>query len=105
MEKEKKHVHDQTEADFRSDKGSGTAIFFLVAPQTKGERMATIRSITYPDAVSKLANVHGFKWIPYSAKSHSAILSHADAGDCGDCPNSYNCPGSCYCSGGGCWNP
>lgn len=105
MTQEQRHIHDQTEADFKTDKGLGTAIFLLNPPTVKGERMATIRSITYTDAASKLASTHGFKWIPYSAKSHSAILSHADAGECGDCPNSYNCPGSCYCSGGDCYNP
>jgi hypothetical protein len=105
MQQGTQHVHDQTETDFKSDEGLGTAIFFLQAPQVKNERMATIRAIGYRDAISRLANTHGFKWIPYSAKSHAEILTAADAGDCGDCPNSYNCPGSCYCSGGGCWNP
>ena len=94
------HLHDQTDDDHKNDLGMGTAIFFLYAPKSKSEKMASVRSVSYLDAKSTLARTHGFKWIPYSIKSHQDILED----DCDGKTCDVKCPGSCYCSGGTCFS-
>jgi hypothetical protein len=90
-------LHDQTREKHKEDRGLGTAIFFLDRPKIKGEKMASIRNISYKDAAVRLASTWGFKWIPYSVLSHADI--QADDCDQNECPDSPNCPGVCYCGG------
>ncbi len=89
------HVHDQTEDEHKADGGLGTAVFFIHPPKLKTEKMASIRSISYEDAVSRLSTTHGFKWIPSSFMNHAKIL----ADDCDGKSCTGKCPESCYCSG------
>jgi hypothetical protein len=100
MRTKRQHLPNQTRPEHRTDRGFGTAIFFIAPPKSKDEKMASIRSITYAEAIDRLAKMHGFKWIPYSYMSHSQILD--DNCDGTPCPNSPNCPGSCYCGGTNC---